>query len=68
VDNVLAAADTLYEAWAAAELFAVVPVSQVNKAPYRALLGVRQLQVDDIPDIQRRRRPRQVKTRILSTP
>jgi len=39
-----------------AELFPVVPVVQINNAPARALLGITDVQVDDIFDVQRRRR------------
>lgn len=68
VNDILAAVDTAYEALSTAQLYPVVPVTQVNKAPARGLLGVTSLQVDDVPDVQRRRRPKQVLTRTLSTP
>lgn len=44
---------------------AVVPVGQVGKAPYHALLGVSDVVVDDVPDVVRRRRPRQVGARTV---
>lgn len=37
---------------------AVVPVGQVDKQPFHALLGVQAVVVDDVPDVQRRRRPK----------
>lgn len=43
--------------------FPVVPVTQVDKVPTRGLLNVTQVSVDDVPDVQRRRRPRQVAAR-----
>lgn len=67
-NDILAAADTMYEALAGAELYPVVPITQVAKVPVRALLGVTSLQVDDIPDIVRRRRPKQAAVRTQSTP
>lgn len=47
------------------DFFAVVPVGQLEKQPFHALLGVSAVIVDDIPDVQRRRRPRQVVNRAL---
>lgn len=45
--------------------FLVVPVTSVNKTPVRGLLNVTGVQVDDIPDVQRRRRPRQAAARTV---
>lgn len=46
---------------AAGDFLHVVPIGQVNKQAFHGLLGVDQYVVDDIPDIQRRRRPKQAK-------
>jgi hypothetical protein len=43
----------------------VVPVTQVDKQPVRGLLGLSHVQVDDIPDVQRRRRPKQAAARSI---
>lgn len=48
---------------AAAGFLLTVPVAQVNKQRYHALLGVNSIVMDDIPDVVRRRRPREVKQR-----
>jgi hypothetical protein len=40
-----------------------VPVTQLNKATHHRLLGVTEQVVDDIPDVIRRRRPKQVAAR-----
>jgi hypothetical protein len=48
----------LYSALATAELFPVVAVTQVDKAPSRGLLTIDKVTIDDIPDVIRRRRPR----------
>jgi hypothetical protein len=45
-----------FDALATDELYPMVPVTQVDKQPFRGLLGITQLQVDNVPDIQRRRR------------
>lgn len=45
-----------YEALQQAEFFPVVPVTQSNKIPLRALQVVNAVQVDDVIDVQRRRR------------
>lgn len=60
VDAIANATKTLYEACAAAELYMIVPVTQMDKSPVRVLLPVEKVHVDDIPDIQRRRRARTV--------
>jgi hypothetical protein len=43
--------------------YPVIPVGQLNKEPWHALLSVSAVVMDDIPDVQRRRRPRQVVSR-----
>lgn len=52
---------TAYDDLADANFYAVVPVGKS-----RALLGVTSLQVDDVPDVQRRRRPRQTLVRAVA--
>lgn len=56
VDLFCTAAHTLYDDWYDAGFGPVVPMLTLNKVPQRALMSVRGLQVDDIPDIVRRRR------------
>lgn len=46
----------------------VVPVTQVNKVLQAGLLSVTSIQVDDIPDVIRRRRPRQPAARVAGVP
>jgi hypothetical protein len=57
VDAIATGASSSYGQLQAAEFFPVVPVVQINKAPARGLLQVTNIQVDDNPDIIRRRRP-----------
>jgi len=47
-----------YQTLQNAEFFPVVPVTYVNKVITRGLLTVTQLQVDNVPDVIRRRRPK----------
>lgn len=49
---------TVYNQMQTEEFFPVVPVTQVQGAPTRGLLTITQVQVDDIPDVIRRRRLR----------
>ena len=49
---------TLLSDLAAADFQMVVPVTQIDKAPARDLLTVSSIQVDDILDVLRSRRPR----------
>lgn len=65
--GIVAAYQALLGTLKAAGFYAVVPMTQHNKAPAFGLLSVVQLAVDDIPDVQRRRRPKQVAARSLST-
>lgn len=60
VDNAVTAGMT---ALRDADFFPVVPVGQLDKLPFHALLHVTACVVDDVPDVQRRRRPRQVLAR-----
>lgn len=59
------ASQTLYTAGQSRGLHPVVPVTQIDKQVARGLLAVTSLQVDDIPDVQRRRRPKQAASRTL---
>lgn len=51
-----------------AEFFPVVPVTQVLKAPSRNLLTITKLQIDNVPDVIRRRRIRNKTVAWTSTP
>lgn len=57
IDTIGAAVQGAYLSLQQAEFFPVVPVTQIQGAPARALLVVNQVQVDDVPDVVRRRRP-----------
>lgn len=48
-----------------ADFLTVIPVTQVNKTPLYGLLGVTDVVSDDVPDIQRRRRPKQPAARTV---
>lgn len=47
----------------AKDFYLVIPTTQVDKAPAFALQSVSAIVVDDVPDVQRRRRPKQVGAR-----
>jgi hypothetical protein len=47
-----------YQSLQDAQFFPTVVTTQVNKLPSRQLLGVSAIQVDNVPDVIRRRRPR----------
>lgn len=68
VDAVANAVGACYATLQTAEFFPVVPVTQVDKAPARGLLQVTAVQVDDVPDVQRRRRLSQTSYRKIVTP
>lgn len=55
----------LFDDLAAADFLPVVPVGQLEKQPFHALLGVSETVVDDIPDVQRRRRPKMAAARTI---
>jgi hypothetical protein len=57
------ATKTLHDALAAHDFLITVPVGQVGKVAWHGLLGVSAIVVDDIPDVQRRRRARQAAAR-----
>jgi hypothetical protein len=44
----------------------VVPMTQFDKQPLHGLMGVEKIQVDDVPDVQRRRRAKQPSLRTLA--
>jgi len=46
-----------YQGLMSNEFFPVVAVTQIDKAPARALLTLNGVQMDDVPDVIRRRRP-----------
>lgn len=46
-----------------AGFYPVIPVTQLNKVPWHGLLGVDVIQVDDVPDVIRRRRAKQTGAR-----
>lgn len=58
------AANTLYNGLATAEFYPVNPVTQVNKQWYPALLTINTIAMDDVFDVVRRRRLRNVVTRV----
>lgn len=63
------AVSNLYEALAGHDFLGVVPVTSVGKSAYHALLTIDEIVVDDVPDVQRRRRARQVASRsVVSAP
>jgi len=57
VDAVATITQTLYSTLMAADFQPTVPITQTHKDPNRQLLTVNQIQVDSVPDVQRRRRP-----------
>jgi hypothetical protein len=56
VDAYCQAVHDAYQTLSAAEFFPVVPVTQMQKAPFRGLLSVSEVQVDSVLDVVRRRR------------
>lgn len=63
--GILAAFGTFITALKTADFYIVVPMTQHNKLPAFGLLSLSQLVVDDVPDVQRRRRPKQVAARSI---
>lgn len=61
------AAETMRTALHVKNMALCTPITQVDKQAVRGLLGVRRIQVDDVPDVQRRRRTKHVSTRYIST-
>jgi hypothetical protein len=59
------AVSTLGKALSDADFLPVVPVTDLNRSAFHGLLGVGSYVVDDVPDIQRRRRPRQAANRTI---
>lgn len=56
VDTIATAVDTLCDALASSEFYLVIPSSQDQKRPVRALQQVTAIRVDDVFDVVRRRR------------
>ncbi len=65
MDTVALAVKAMYEGLHTDNLAPCVPITQLNKGPARALVGISHVRVDDIPDIQRRRRPGTVAYRAI---
>jgi hypothetical protein len=63
VDGLATALHQTYDELMAAEFFPVVPVTQFNKLPARALLTVNNIQVDSNIDVVRRRRAKATRYR-----
>jgi len=59
------AAGVLYSGLAGSDFQVVIPVTQVDKVPQRSLVTVSSVQVDDIIDVIRRRRPRNALSRLV---
>lgn len=57
VDSWATAISGIYADMMDDEFFPVVPTTTVNGVPSRSLLGVQAIQVDNVPDVIRRRRP-----------
>jgi hypothetical protein len=57
VDAAALSMSTLAQDLADDHIHLVVPVTQIDKIATRTLFGVSAVQVDDIPDVVRRRRP-----------
>lgn len=56
VDFLVQLVQSLYADWMGNEFYPVVPVTQIQAAPARGLLGVSAVQVDNVFDVQRKRR------------
>lgn len=54
-----------FKYWTDREFFPVVPVTQVDKQPFRGLLTVNQIQVDNVWDVIRRRRAAHTTQRVV---
>lgn len=55
----------LFDTLATSDFLAVVPVTDLDKQTFHGLLGVTQTVVDDVPDVIRRRRPKQALARTI---
>lgn len=65
IQNIANAARAMGSGLADRGFLLVTPVSQLDKQPFHALLGVTDYVVDDVPDVIRRRRPKQASVRAL---
>jgi hypothetical protein len=63
VDGLANALHSAYDGLMALEFFPVVPITQVQKAPARALVTVNSIQVDSNVDVVRRRRAHKTRYR-----
>lgn len=63
--SIATAAGVLYGGLMAANFLPVVPFTQVAGVPQRGLMGITSVQVDDIFDVQRSRRPATVAQRVV---
>jgi hypothetical protein len=59
VDSLATAVVQCYDTLMASEFYPVVPITMVQGVPTRGLLTVTEVQVDDLFDVIRRRRPKQ---------
>lgn len=57
---------TCFDTLQAADMFPVIPLTQAEKQPLHALLGALEIQVDDIPDVIRRRRVKTTQARTVT--
>lgn len=57
---------TMFSSLHDAGFYPVVPVGQLDKSPFHALLGVTAVVCDDVPDVQRRRRGRMPAVRTVA--
>ena len=63
VEDMSDAVSALFDAMGGHGFLPVVPIGQIDKVPFHALQGVQDVQVDDIPDVIRRRRPKRAAIR-----
>lgn len=64
--GIAGAVKALFGTWHDAGFYPVIPVGQLDKQPFHGLLGVTAVVADDVPDVQRRRRPKQVAARTVA--
>jgi hypothetical protein len=57
---------TLYSGLAGSDFQIAVPVTSIDKVDARVLLNVTSVQIDDIPDVIRRRRPKFAALRVVA--
>lgn len=64
--GIAGAVKTLLGSWHDAGFYPVIPVTQVEKQVFHGLLDVTEIVADDVPDVIRRRRPKQVGARTIA--